>query len=98
MSKTTIPTLYTKQIAESVAETLKCSKKDAVIQTETVINTIVEKLLAGNKINLKELGIFVVKVVPERKTRNPKTGEAGVKPSCRKLNVRATSAFKKRIN
>jgi len=65
---------------------------------DTVINIIVEHLLAGNKVNLKELGILTVKTMPERKTRNPKTGECGVKPPYKRLTMRATQVFKNRLN
>ena len=98
MPKSTTPTTYTRDVSEHVAKTLQVSKKDALLYTETVINTIVEELIAGHKVNLNALGIFQVKETKERKVRNPKTNELFVKPPYRKLTMKATKVMKTRLN
>jgi len=96
--KSKITTVYTKDIANSVASVLRIAKKDATEYTETVITVIVENLLAGNKVNINALGIMQIKDTNERKVRNPKTGELSVRPPGKKFTTRATSVFKKRFS
>ena len=55
MAKNKVVTIYTGDIAEQVGKILQLTKSDAKLYTETVINTIVEELIAGHKVNLQAL-------------------------------------------
>lgn len=59
------------EVATSTGETVKVTEK---IINET-LTTIQAKLSAGEKVELKNFGIFDVKYVAKRKGRNPHTGE-----------------------
>jgi nucleoid DNA-binding protein len=98
MPKSTVQTVYLKDIGELVAKTLQLTKQDAATYTETVINTIAEELLKGHKVNLHSLAIFNVKEIKERTYKNPKNGEPVQKPAYRKLTVKGTKPFNTRLN
>ena len=108
MPKSSIPTEYTKDIANQVASRLKLSKKDATAYTEEVINIIADRLVQGVKINLKGLGIlapkqFPAKEIPARMVRNPRDGTtsekpAQSKPAYRKLTFKMAKIIQQRLN
>lgn len=97
MAAARTPTSYTKDVARKLSETLQITHKDAALYTSEVVKVIAEELLAGNKVNLSELGIFTVKDVKERMVRNPKSGEMLQKAAYRKLTFRAGKHFKVRL-
>jgi len=91
-------TAYAKDIAASLAEKLQLPKKDAMTYVEVTINLIVEELTHGNKVSFSEIGTFKINDVKEKKHRNPKTGEAIIKPAHKKLKFTPSKSVKAKIN
>jgi integration host factor subunit beta len=59
---------------ESVANAAELTKKDAERLVEIVLDSIVETLSKGEKIELRGFGSFRVRERGSRRGRNPKTG------------------------
>jgi len=60
-------------IATKIASDLDITKKDALVITDTIIDSIKELLIKHNKIEIRDFGIFKIKNRKSRIGRNPKT-------------------------
>ncbi len=63
------------ELVEEVARNSDLSKKDAGVIVQTVLDSIIESLQAGTKVELRGFGSFRLRSRSERKGRNPKTGD-----------------------
>lgn len=63
------------ELADGVAARSDLSKKDAEIIVQTVLDSIVESLQSGEKVELRGFGSFRLRERAPRQGRNPKTGE-----------------------
>ncbi len=68
-------TMTKADLVEEVAKHSDLSKKDAEIIVQTVLDSIVESLKSGEKIELRGFGSFRLRERTAREGRNPKTGE-----------------------
>ena len=82
------------EVATATGETIKATEK-IINQTLT---TIQSKLAAGEKVELKNFGLFGVKDVAERKGTNPRTGEEITIPAHKFPFFKASSILKKSVN
>ena len=62
------------ELVERVAESATLSRADAETAVQTVLDSIVGALHAGEKIELRGFGSFRLRVRRPRQGRNPKTG------------------------
>jgi integration host factor subunit beta len=70
-------------LVEEVARDSDLSKKDAEVIVQTVLDSIVDSLKSGEKIELRGFGSFRLRERASREGRNPKTGEAVFVPAKR---------------
>jgi integration host factor subunit beta len=63
------------ELVEEVARSTELTKKHAEIIVNTVFESIVDSLKAGEKIELRGFGSFRLRKREPRKGRNPKTGD-----------------------
>ncbi|HSR49794.1 MAG TPA: integration host factor subunit beta [Acidobacteriota bacterium] len=63
------------ELVDSVAKNSELSKKDAEIIVQTVLDSIVDSLKSGDKVELRGFGSFRLRERASRQGRNPKTGE-----------------------
>jgi len=70
-------------LVEAVAMHSDLSKKDAEVIVQTVLDSIVDSLKSGEKIELRGFGSFRLRERNSREGRNPKTGEAVFVPAKR---------------
>jgi len=63
------------ELVEEVARSTELSKKHAEIIVNTVFDSIVDSLKAGEKIELRGFGSFRIRHRRPRVGRNPKTGD-----------------------
>ena len=80
-----------------VHEELDVTKADAERAVETVIDSIVDSLKAGQEVSIAGLGIFSAKMRDARTARNPRTGEAIQVPAMRVPKFRAAKALKEAV-
>lgn len=62
------------ELVEKVAESTQLTKKHAELIVNTVFDSIVQSLRAGEKIELRGFGSFRIRKRGARTGRNPKTG------------------------
>ena len=62
------------QLVAEVARTTQVTKKDAEVIVSTVLESIVDSLKDGDKIELRGFGSFRIRQRGSRIGRNPKTG------------------------
>lgn len=86
------------EFVNKYAEKYECSKKDAVVIVDNMINTVMEVVSSGEKINITGFGVMEVKERKERKGINPTTKEPMTIPASKVIRFKAGSEFKKRCN
>lgn len=52
------------------------NKSDAAVVVQTILDSIIQSLQSGEKVELRGFGSFKIRVRGPRKGRNPKTGAA----------------------
>ena len=62
-------------LIDEVAKNSDLSKKDAEVIVQAVLDSIVESLKNGGKVELRGFGSFRLRERTSRQGRNPKTGE-----------------------
>ena len=82
------------ELITAVAQKAGISKKDADKTVAAVIDTIVETVSAGDKIQLVGFGTFEVRERAERIGRNPRTKEEILIPASKLPVFKAGKSFK----
>ncbi|MCW2338144.1 DNA-binding protein HU-beta [Sphingobium sp. B2D3A] len=85
-------------IAETLAGEHGLTKADAKKLVDAVFATIVDAAAKGEEVSLNGFGKFKVKDQPERRGRNPSTGEAITIAASKKLGFTPAKAVKDRLN
>ena len=70
-------------LVETVAINSDLSKRDAEVIVQTVLDSIVDSLKTGEKVELRGFGSFRLRERAPREGRNPKTGEKVFVPAKR---------------
>ena len=81
-----------------VANETRFIKKEVDEVVTATIDAIVNALKDGDKVQLIGFGTFEVKKTPEKKGRNPKTGEEIMIPESKKISFSASKVLKDEIN
>ena len=63
------------ELIEDVSRAVEMSRKDSEIIVETIFDSVVKSLRAGDKIEIRGFGSFRTRQRKPRIGRNPKTGE-----------------------
>ena len=63
------------ELVEEVAKNSNLTKKDAEVIVQTVLDSIIDSLKEGRKVELRGFGSFRLRQRSSRTGRNPKTGE-----------------------
>ena len=85
------------ELIAAVAEKANLTKKDAEAAVNGALDVITESLKGGDKVTLVGFGTFEVRERPERKGRNPQTGEAMEIAASRIPAFKAGKALKDRV-
>ena len=81
-----------------VAKKTGMTKKDAERVINATVDTITEKLVAGEKVAMSGFGIFEVKAREARVGRNPRTKETIEIPATRLPAFKASKALKDTVS
>lgn len=65
------------------------SQKDIQSSLEPILESILDALSKGDKVTLHNFGTSYIKDVPERQSRNPKSGEAIIARAKRVIKFKA---------
>jgi len=85
-------------LVERVAVEAELTKKDAEQLVEIVLDSIIQSLNEGEKIELRGFGSFRIRERNSRKGRNPKTGAAVDIPAKRVAYFKPGKELKELIN
>eukprot|EP00594_Rhizosolenia_setigera_P018091 CAMPEP_0178967916 /NCGR_PEP_ID=MMETSP0789-20121207/17907_1 /TAXON_ID=3005 /ORGANISM="Rhizosolenia setigera, Strain CCMP 1694" /LENGTH=146 /DNA_ID=CAMNT_0020653673 /DNA_START=72 /DNA_END=512 /DNA_ORIENTATION=+ len=86
------------EFVSSIAEKTGMTKTDSEKALNAVIETIMEEVAAGKKINLTGFGTFKLSHRNARKGRNPQTGEQIDIKASNSPSFTASKAFKEAVN
>ena len=86
------------ELIAAVAEKANISKKDAEKAYKAFIETIIEGLADGEKIQLVGFGTFDIGERAAREGRNPQTGESIQIAASKSPRFKAGKAFKDAVN
>ena len=81
-----------------VAKTSGLTRPDAEVVVQTVLDSIVEALNSGEKVELRGFGSFRHRHRSPRRGRNPKTGEAVQVPAKRVVYFTQAKGLKELLN
>lgn len=85
-------------LVEEVARSTDLTKKDAEVIVSTVLESIVDSLKDGDKIELRGFGSFRIRERGSRVGRNPKTGARVDVPSKKIPYFKPGKELKERLN
>ena len=104
MAKKKQPVVSKKNIADIVSVHLQCTKKDASVYVDAVLDAIIQSLLDGNRIQIRDFINLTIKekpAVPSKPFRHPGTGEmlkTKPKPASKVMKMTVSKLFKQRIS
>jgi DNA-binding protein HU-beta len=85
------------QLIEQVAGATGLSRTDVERTYEAIVEKTSGALAAGEKVEMRGLGVFEAKETKARTGRNPGTGESIEIPASRKAAFRASKELKERL-
>ena len=86
------------ELIAAVAEKAGISKKDADAAVNTTLDTLVEMVAAGDKVQLVGFGTFEPRERSAKTGKNPRTGESIEIPASKIPAFKAGKAFKDIVN
>jgi len=87
-----------KVLSDFVSNDMSITKTDAKLAVDSVVSGILNGLMKGEKVSLMGLGTFYTLNMPERKIRNPKTGEQITVAPKKVIKFKASKLLKKELN
>lgn len=91
-------TVTKKELVLRIAE--KTQQKQTITRDiiQLFIDEVIDELARGNRLELRDFGVFEVKVRKARKARNPKTGAEVRVPEKRVVTIKPGKKMKEEIN
>jgi nucleoid DNA-binding protein len=87
-----------KELVDAVSEKRNLTKKDAELLVNTVFDTMVDRMLDGEKVLISGFGTFKVNNRQERKGVSPKTKETIIIPASRTVSFKPSNRLKDAMN
>lgn len=78
-----------KHLIDAVAARTKMKRADVKVVVQTLLDQIVEELGKGNRLELRDFGVFEVRERAQREAQNPKTLEKVVVPPKRAVKFKS---------
>lgn len=85
-------------LINNVAETTKFSKATCEKILDAFVDEVTDCLIRGDKLVIKGFAVFESQKCPERRGRNPKTGEIDIFPSYKTAKCRLSQTIKDAVN
>lgn len=90
-------TLTRADIAETINRQVGLSRADAAAMIDSILNHMVDAVVAGENVKISGFGTFVLRDKAQRVGRNPKTGvEVPITPR-RVLTFRASQGMRQKV-
>ena len=91
-------TLNKKTIIDGIATKHELKQKDVRLVLQSFLDLIVSELESGNRIEIRNFGVFEVKRHASKMGRNPRTGEAVTVPARNVVKFRPGKEVKEKMN
>jgi len=92
------PTLRKKDLAELLASRLGLSKTMGREAAQLMLDEIVERLIAGGRVEFRDCFVLETRSARPRAVRNPRTGELATMPSRRVLRIKPGRRLRQALN
>lgn len=89
--------MTSKELANTLAEQLKITKKDSSELLSATITELREQLLKGNSVLLQNFGTLVIESKAARKVVHPRTGKTLLVPAKKKLVFHPNDKLKEAV-
>ncbi len=86
-----------KEMISKITEEVNLSQKDVKKVVQKVLDNIKDSLIKGERVELRNFGVFKLRARGERKRRNPRTGEGVLVPAHKVVVFRPARTLKKRV-
>ena len=86
------------ELVDAVSKKSELSKKDAEVIVQAVLDSIIDSLQGGEKVELRGFGSFRLRERASRQGRNPKTGEKVYVPAKKVPYFKPGKELKELIN
>ncbi len=90
-------TITKKEIVERIAAKTGLTKVAAKEAVQLFLDTVIEELERGNRIELRDFGVYEIKERAKRVGRNPRTGEPVPVPNRPVVNFKVGRQMKQRV-
>lgn len=87
-----------RDMVERIAESVGVTGQQAREIVQATLDSMIETLAATGRIELRNFGVFTVKVTAPRKARNPRTGETVMIGERRVVKFKAGKAMESSVN
>jgi len=91
-------TITKKELVLRIAEVTRQKQTITRDIIQLFIDEVITELAGGNRLELRDFGVFEVKVRKARKARNPKTGDEVRVPEKRVVTIKPGKKMKEQIN
>ncbi len=86
------------ELVVAVSEKLDCTKKDAEMAVNAVLDSVKDALVAGDKVTLTGFGVFEVRERSAKQCKNPRTGEMQEVAACKAPAFKPGKTLKEAVN
>ncbi|MDQ7012854.1 MAG: HU family DNA-binding protein [Planctomycetota bacterium] len=97
MTRRDVRTITKKEIVDRVAEQSGLSRTKTHTIVQQLFDTVVGELSKGHRIELRDFGVFEVKVLAPRTAQNPRTLERVTVPERRTVRFKAGKGMREKI-
>lgn len=97
MTRRDVRTITKKELVEQIAERNGLSRTKAQVIVQDVLDTVVRELSEGHRLELRDFGVFEVKVLAPRTAQNPRTLERVPVPERRSVRFKAGKGMREKI-
>lgn len=90
-------TVTKKELIDRIAEKEDCKRVLVKRILQTFLDTVIEELVAGNRLEFRDFGVFETKVRAPREAQNPKTLEKVPVPERRNVKFKVGRVLRDRL-
>ncbi len=90
-------TVTKKDLVCALAEKCNCQQNDAQDAVQCFLDQIIDQLSAGNRIELREFGVFETRTRNAHKARNPRSKETVDVPARARVKFKPGCAMKEKV-
>lgn len=97
MARQDVRTITKKELVDQIAERNSLSRTKAQVIVQDVLDTVINVLSDGHRLELRDFGVFEVKTLAPRTAQNPRTLERVPVPERRSVRFKAGKGMREKI-